>query len=63
MLFCGLNLQNANGSLLKVKFGASYYREFLSYAFNKQAISAHKQTLCQLFVLSFRVEVTEEKDM
>ena len=28
----------------------------------KQAISACERALCQLCVLSFRVEVTEEKD-
>ena len=28
----------------------------------KQAISAREQALCQLYVLSFRVEVKEEKD-
>ena len=30
--------------------------------FYLQTISARKQALCQLCVLSFRVEVTEEKD-
>ena len=41
----------------KIKMAVKNVKEFL-----EQAISAHKRTLCQLRVLSFRVKVKEEKD-